>query len=577
VKPLTKCWYIQVIRASETPQRLYLTWARPAASVVALAAFGGLALASPQSSPGALVFLLLGLSLAAAVVYVVAARSRPLTSVLRVALFVDTALIAAMAAALDRGELLALGFFWPMVLAAFLLTPRDALFFTVLGAVGASLVPVLGGLETDALTIAVQTTALVLVGGVLVLLAHSVRESEQRLARERALDAVALRIAERIRSSLDIENVLGQTAEEIARACDAARGLVRAIEPDLPLYQWTRTGVEPVGEEAISVPVRRVAGARVPVVVDEPGRADAELQRNLRSVGAVSLVGYPVAWRGRVVAVLGLHDDRPRNWEQDALPLLGRIASQVGAALAQADHLARQLEAVERMQELARMREQFVANVSHELRTPLTSTIGFLRTLERDDFPGDDSERRRFLAIARAEAERLGRLVEDLLEFARLGRDTLPLRIRPIGVAEVVRRAARGLTPANGRLIRVEVAEDLVAQADEDRLLQIVSNLLVNALAHGHGAVTLRGFEDNGRVVLEVSDEGPGMPSERAAELFLPFARASESSSGTGLGLAIARALTEAHGGSLTYRPGNDGLPHAFVVSLPRERADARA
>jgi signal transduction histidine kinase len=541
--------------------------------VVALAAFGGLALASPDSSPGAPAFVILGLSLAAAIVYAFAARRRPLVAVLRVALFVDTALIAAMAAALDRGELLALGFFWPMAFAAFLLGPRDAVFFTVLGALGTLFVPVLGGPETDALTIAVETVALLLIGAVLVLLAHSVRRAEQRLARERALDTVALRIAERVRSSLDVETVLDQTAEELGRACDAARGLVQAIEPELPLHQWTREGVEPVHPGGVPVPVTRVVGARVPVVVDEPRRADAELQRYLRSVQALSLVAYPVAWQGRVVAVLGLHDERPRDWEREALPLLARIASQIGAALAQAQHFAQQLETVERMQELARMREQFVANVSHELRTPLTSTIGFLRTLERADLPVDESERRRFLAIARTEAERLGRLVEDLLEFARLGRDVLPLRLGPVSVARVAHRAARGLTQLDGREIRVDIGDDLVAHADEDRLLQIVSNLLVNALSHGEGAVTLRGFDDEERVVLEVSDEGPGLPMERAAEMFVPFARASESTGGTGLGLAIARALTEAHGGSLTYRPAENGVAHAFVVTLPRERA----
>jgi signal transduction histidine kinase len=493
-------------------------------------------------------------------------------AVLRVALFVDTALIAAMAAALDRGELLALGFFWPMAVAAFLLSPGDAVFFTILAALGAVFVPLLGGPETDALTIVVETVALLLIGGVLVLLAHSAREAERRLARERALDAVALRIAERIRSSLDIENVLDQAAEELGHACDAARSLVFAIEPELAPHQWTRHGVEPLDLDGIPVSVTRVIGARVPVVVDEPTRGDAELQRFLRSIGAVSLADYPVTWQGRVVAVLGLHDDRPRNWERDALPLLARISSQVGAALAQAEHFASQLETVERMQELARMREQFVANVSHELRTPLTSTIGFLRTLERDDLPADESDRRRYLVIARTEAERLGRLVEDLLEFARLGRDVLPLRLGPVHVAGVAHRAARGLTQMNGREIHVDVKDDLVAHADEDRLLQIVSNLVVNALSHGEGVVTLRGFDDGERVVLEVSDEGAGMPAERAAELFVPFARASESTGGTGLGLAIARALTEAHGGSLTYRPGENGVAHAFVVSLPRAR-----
>jgi signal transduction histidine kinase len=516
---------------------------------------------------------LLGASLVAAIAYALASRRYPPANVLRVSLVTDTCLIAAMAATLEREELIALGYFWPMAFAAFLLGPRDTVFFTATGALATILVPVLGGVESEALAITAEVIVLGLVGIILFLLSRSVRQGEENLRRERAHDAVALRIAERIRSSLDVETIMLQTAEELGRACNAARALIRPVAPEARIYEWTRPGVEPVEIEATHVPVGRVIGARVPVVVDEPKRADAELQRYLRKVGAVSLVGYPVAWQGQVVAVLGLHDDVPRDWERDALPLLGRIASLVGAALAQAELFARQLETVEQMQELVQLREQFVANVSHELRTPLTSTIGFLRTLEREDLPVNEDDRRRFLRIARTEAERLGRLVEDLLEFARVGRSVPTLNLAPVSVGEVARQAVQSLTPENGREVTVEVADEVVALADPDRLLQVMSNLLANALVHGAGRVTVRGFDDDQRVVLEVTDEGDGMTEERAAELFMPFARASEGVPGTGLGLAIARALAEAHGGSLTYRPAENGSPHAFVVTLPRERA----
>jgi signal transduction histidine kinase len=519
---------------------------------------------------------LLGASLVAAVAYALVARRYPPANVLRVSLVTDMCLIAAMAATLEPTEAVPLGYLWPMAFAAFLLGPNDTIFFTVVGALATILVPVLGDLDTTPLTITAEVIVIALIGVILFLLSRSVQQGEETLARERAHDAVALRIAEQIRSSLDVETILLQAAEELGRACNAARALIRPAAPGARMYEWTRPGVEPVDPETTHVVVARVIESRVPVVVDEPKRGDAELQRYLRAVGAMSLVGYPVAWQGRVVAVLGLYDDAPRNWERDALPLLGRTASLVGAGLAQAELFARQLETVEQMQELAQLREQFVANVSHELRTPLTSTIGFLRTLEREDLPVNDDERRRFLRIARTEAERLGRLVEDLLEFARLGRGVLPLNLAPVSLGAVARRAVESVAPVDGREVSVEVGDDVVALADEDRLLQVVSNLVTNALVHGTGRVTVRGFDDDQRVGLEVADEGAGLPEERAAELFLPFARASDGTGGTGLGLAIAQALAEAHGGSLTYRPGENGTPHAFVVTLPRERSVAQ-
>jgi signal transduction histidine kinase len=514
---------------------------------------------------------LLGASLVAAIAYAIASRRFAPANVLRVSLVTDTFLIALMAATLEREELIALGYFWPMAFAAFLLGPRDTIFFTAMGALATILVPALAGVESGALTVTAEVIVLGLVGVVLYLLSRSEQQAEETLALERSHDAVALRIAERTRSSLDVETIMLQTAEELGHACNAARALIWPVHPVARAYEWTRPGVQPVDPDATHVPVGRVIGARVPVVVDEPKRGDAELQRYLREVGAMSLVGYPVAWQGQVVAVLGLYDDVPRNWERDAVPLLGQIASLVGAALAQAELFARQLETVEQMQELVQLREQFVANVSHELRTPLTSTIGFLRTLEREDLPVNEDDRRRFLRIARTEAERLGRLVEDLLEFARVGRGVPRLNLAPVAVGDVARQAAQRLTPENGREVAVDVADDVVAMADRDRLLQVVSNLLANALVHGAGQVTVRGFDDDQRVVLEVTDEGDGVSEERAAELFMPFARASEGVPGTGLGLAIARALAEAHGGSLTYRPAENGSPHAFVVTLPRE------
>jgi signal transduction histidine kinase len=239
---------------------------------------------------------------------------------------------------------------------------------------------------------------------------------------------------------------------------------------------------------------------------------------------------------------------------------------QLGAAIAQA-------QAFERLTELTRLREELVANVSHELRTPLTSTIGFLQTLEREELQQRPDQLRELLAVARREAERLARLVDDLLQLARLERGTLPLEPAEVDLVELTERAAAATVVPPGRAIQLELPDELPLVADGDRLLQVLTNLLSNALRHGDGTVAVAAAGNEEQVEVAVSDDGPGVPVDHVDSVFLPFARWGSHAEGTGLGLAIARRIVEAHGGALRYRPAAETSPHAFVVELPREPA----
>ena len=295
------------------------------------------------------------------------------------------------------------------------------------------------------------------------------------------------------------------------------------------------------------------------IVVDDLEKQGISFSPEVR---ARALVGYPISRKDVVVAVLAVTDDRPRNWSGGVLQLLDRLAPQIGAALAQAELFAEQQKTLE-------LREELIANVSHELRTPLTSTIGFLRTLERPDMTFTDEERSRFLGTARGEAERLAELVADLLDLTRLQRGALALNRQVVRLKVVVDQAALGLELPAGRQLQVELGDDVRAEADPNRLVQVMTNLISNAIKHGEGAVIVSGGRDNGDVTFLVTDEGPGVPADRVAELFVPFARWGEAKDSTGLGLAIARGIIQAHGGSLEYRQAENGTPHAFVVALP--------
>lgn len=534
-------------------QRLFLTWARPVAPALCLVAYGIFALVRPETNAER-ILPLLGLSVLAGIGYGLAARRFGAEPVLRVLLVVDTLLLAAMTAALARPDELAIAYFWSIGLAAFFFGARETLGTTVLATVCVATVPSLGDFGSDPVVVFTDAIVVALIGGLLALLSSRRRDAEDALRVESELDASALRIAEQVRSSLDVEEVLNAAVAELGHATGSDRVLLRLVQP-FALHQWVRDGLEPVEPARVeSIAVRRGPYSepfRVERLEDAP---DESVAGFMRDFGVRSLLAYPLVWQDEPLAVLSLHRGEPRRWGPE-LALLERVGPQLAAALVQA-------RAFEQLREVALTRERLIANVSHELRTPLTSTLGFLQTLERGDLELSHEERAAFVAVAREQAERLAALVEDLLTLARIESRGAQPREQAAEVGTAVSLAARELTFADRRL-SLEIERDLRVRADERRLVQIFSNLLGNALVHGAGEIRVRGRREAGWVEIEVADDGPPIPAERHEEIFVPFARWNESAVGTGLGLPISRSLAEAHGGSVVY----DGS--AFVVRLP--------
>jgi signal transduction histidine kinase len=547
----------------ERQQRDFVRLGRPGAALTALIVFAIYDLLDPSIR----MHVLLGLLVLAVVMSglgVLALRRWPVGTVARVTLGLDIVLIAVMIAVLGADALLVVPFYAPVAFGALLFGPVETAIYTVMGVVAGIVV----GPIIDATTVTIVASCLVLAitGAILAGLSYQVHAAQKALAVERAADAAALRITERIRSSLDVGDVLQATVEELGPAVGVDRCILRlAPRPDASAraYEWRKPGLAPVVSSHPPAAILSVFETRRPVIVPDADAADKDVQGYLRSIGSRSMIAYPVEWHGRVIAAVGFADASPRDWTQQALPLLERVVPQLGAAVAQAEVFAEQ-------EATLAFREELVANVSHELRTPLTSTIGFLRTLERPDVEFAEEQRARFLSTARTEAERLAGLVDGLLDLTRLQRGIFPLNPRCVEVDALVAQATLGLSLPEGREFRADVPAALLALADPDRLVQVLSNLLSNAAKHGGGSVVVTGAQGNGEVRLEVSDDGPGVPAERVADLFVPFARWGGASDSTGLGLAISRGIVEAHGGSLEYRPAETGNGHAFVVTLPR-------
>jgi signal transduction histidine kinase len=162
-------------------------------------------------------------------------------------------------------------------------------------------------------------------------------------------------------------------------------------------------------------------------------------------------------------------------------------------------------------------------------------------------------QRHELMEHARDGGLRLLALVEDLLALGSLRADSLDLGPEPIDADRLVIDSLRGIEIPDGRTLRVDVVDDPDVVVDRNRMLQVLSNLIVNAIRHGAGDIAVRCARDGSHVVFDVIDEGSGVAPEHVPELFLPFARFSTRPDSTGLGLAICRSIIEAHGGTVDY------------------------
>lgn len=237
--------------------------------------------------------------------------------------------------------------------------------------------------------------------------------------------------------------------------------------------------------------------------------------------------------------------------------------------------LARTLNGMAAQLEHARGRERaFVLSVSHDLRTPLTSIRGYADALTDGTIPAS-AEQRRAAEVIGAEARRLERLVADLLDLARLDARQFSLTPRPIDAATAIRTAVDAFGPAAAELgitLRVDGPPALAADADPERLAQIVANLVENSLKYATSLTTVALVPYSaGELDLRVSDDGPGIdPADlpRVFDRLYTSRAASARSVGTGLGLAIVRELASAMGGRAWVEPP-DGPGATFVVRLP--------
>lgn len=229
------------------------------------------------------------------------------------------------------------------------------------------------------------------------------------------------------------------------------------------------------------------------------------------------------------------------------------------------------------LEEIDRMKTEFISTVSHELRTPLTSILGYVDLILDGDAGETNPTQREFLEIVHSNTNRLKALINDILDIERIESGSIQMALQPLDMRTVVNQVARTFEVSahqKGLAFALQTpGAPLMVRGDYDRLVQVVSNLVSNAVKYTRqGSVSVRLERGEDQVALEVTDTGIGMTEEEQERLFTRFFRADHSYTrevgGTGLGLSIVKALVEEHGGRILVQ-STPGAGSTFTVVLP--------
>ncbi|OEG00092.1 hypothetical protein BHF71_06510 [Vulcanibacillus modesticaldus] len=236
---------------------------------------------------------------------------------------------------------------------------------------------------------------------------------------------------------------------------------------------------------------------------------------------------------------------------------------------------------ITKIKRLEKMRTEFVANVSHELRTPITAVKGFTETL-LDGTINDEDTRRTFLQIIHKESDRLHRLISDLLDLTKIEQNKEILNFSKVDLKSLIQSTIATMRPQieKNKISIYEELDEVQVEADEDRLRQVMINLINNGIAYTpeNGSITVRLYQHNKDFIkIEVEDTGIGIPEKSLPRIFERFYRVdkarSRESGGTGLGLAIVKHIIESHGGSI-HVESRVGKGSKFTIIFPKKKYD---
>jgi signal transduction histidine kinase len=360
---------------------------------------------------------------------------------------------------------------------------------------------------------------------------------------------------------LELEDLLGELLQRIRTILEVDTCAVLLLDEEAnELVARAAVGIEEEVEQGVRIPVGggfagRVAAERQPVVMPDVDHGHV-LNPILRQKGIKSLLGVPLLVRGEVLGVLHVGKLVRYDFGPSDVELLQLVAERAALAIEKA-------RVHEEMLRLDQLKLNFVAIASHELRTPATSVYGMLMTLRGRGKELPPETRAQLEEVAWQEADRLRRLIEQLLDLSRLDASTIPVQPEPLVLRPLLEEIVSVASVPSDDII-LEVEPTLAVVADQLVIERVISNVVSNARRHGRPPILITAEQRDRHFRICVEDHGPGVAEELVPRLFERFERGGEG--GSGLGLAIARAYANAHGGDLVYHPGRHGARFELVL-----------
>jgi PAS domain S-box-containing protein len=283
----------------------------------------------------------------------------------------------------------------------------------------------------------------------------------------------------------------------------------------------------------------------------------------------------PLIARGKRLAVLVLGTTKPRVWSLEDLLLAEELGRRASTSLDVARLFEQQRRANERLKDADRRKDELLAIVGHELRNPLAPIVTALDVMEYRGLVGCERER----AVIRRQTIHMSRLVEDLLDVARIRSGKVSLQKQPLELHTIVTKAIEQTSPLleqHAHQLTIDIPRELVVDADMTRMTQVFANLLANAAKYTQprGHISVAATREGDAIVVSVDDDGSGIAPELIPTIFEPFVQGERTleraEAGLGLGLALVRSLTELHGGTVTAASDGPGRGARFTVTVPQ-------
>jgi signal transduction histidine kinase len=425
-----------------------------------------------------------------------------------------------------------------------------------------------------------------------------------RLGRQSEITESRAREAERLRDHL------GRRADVLEAANRCARALSSSLELDQAFDAFIREmrGLLPFDRMAIVLSengvaqVMAVAGAGADAVLP-PGSgrpihgtlleellrtnqtvyrrdmsgADYPEEDEFLALGLHCRLATPLLQGARAIGMLSVVRRDADAFSAEEIELAGLLGRLVASAVQNIRAYETERKTVEELRRLSALRADFVSLVSHELRTPMAAVIGSARTLQQRWRELSADQRESFLELIAGETSRLAELISDVLDTSRIEAGTFSFRFRDVDLVQLVHDVVATAQLGQDEVMLRANVDDLLPEirGDAQRLRQVLTNLVDNAIKYSPAGseVEVRAYREDGRVRIDVRDQGPGIAKEDQKLIFEKFGRvtgAGATRPGTGLGLFIARSIAEAHGGALEVHSAPE-QGATFTLELPAQ------